>query len=61
MKLKKILRQQNISQADFARRMGVTRQAVHRWTKGNNYPGRLMMMKISVYLKVPIDKLFFED
>lgn len=61
MKLEKILKQQNISQADFARHIGVSRQAVNYWVKGKNYPSKKLIKMISAYLKVPIDKLFFDE
>jgi transcriptional regulator with XRE-family HTH domain len=59
--LEKILKQQNVTKSELARQLRVSRQRVNNWTRGKNYPARELIKLISAYLKVPIDKLFFEE
>ena len=60
-KLKKTLEQQGVAQSELARQMKVTRQAVNNWTRGISYPNMKLIKQVSDYLKVPIDKLFFDE
>ena len=59
--LEKTLKQQNITKSELARQINVSRQRVNNWTRGKNYPSRNLIRLISAYLKVPIDKLFFDE
>jgi len=59
--LKKTMKIQSVTQAEISRKMGVTKQAVNNWTRGISLPSPKYMKKLSDYLKVSIDKLFFND
>ena len=59
--LEKILKQQSVTKSELARQLNVSRQRVNNWTRGKNYPSRNLVKLISAYLKVPIDKLFFNE
>ncbi len=57
--LKKILQQQGVTQSELARQLNISRQRVNNWTRNINYPDIKHIKLVSIYLKVPIDKLFF--
>jgi DNA-binding XRE family transcriptional regulator len=59
--LNKTLKQQGVTQSELARQLKVTRQCVNNWTRGINLPNMKLIKLVSIYLKVPIDKLFFEE
>ena len=46
MKLADYLEQEAVSDAEFARLIGVKRQAVHRYRKGARFPDRRVLSKI---------------
>jgi len=58
--LKKTLQQQGITQTAFAKVMGCSKQAVNYWVNGKTMPSIKRMKKISLYLQVSIEKLFFK-
>jgi len=59
--LNEILYQKRITKAELARQLNVSPQRVNNWTQGKNYPRRKYIKLISVYLNIPIDKLFFNE
>jgi putative transcriptional regulator len=50
-----------ITQADLADQVGVTRQTIIAIEKGNYEPSVRLALKLSSILKVPVEKLFYED
>jgi transcriptional regulator with XRE-family HTH domain len=60
-KLKKVLEQQGVTQSELARQLKVSRQRVNRWVRGLNDPDKKQIPIISAYLKVSIEKLFFDE
>jgi len=46
MKLADYLEQEAVSDAEFARLIGVKRQAVHRYRRGTRFPDRKILSKI---------------
>jgi len=59
--LKKTMDQQGVTQSELARQLKVTRQCVNNWTRGINLPNMKIIKTVSIYLQVPIDKLFFGE
>lgn len=57
--LEEILYQKHISKAELARQLNVSPQRVNNWTQDKNYPQRKYMRLMSIYLNIPIEKLFF--
>ena len=45
--IKKIRKENNLTQADFAKDLGVTYQAVSKWENGKNIPDISILKKIS--------------
>lgn len=55
-KLREAIAEQNISQAEFARRIGTQSPQVTRWVKGYRRPNRLSRDAINRYFKTKIFK-----
>ncbi len=60
-KLKKILKDQNISFERAAREIGVSFQTIWKWMNGVHYPSLLAIIQLRKFIKkyeryVPIDK-----
>lgn len=56
-KLKEIRAKKGLSQAELAKRLGVTQQAVGRWERDKNLPDNDVLKKISSLFGVSIDFL----
>ena len=56
-KLKELRAKKGLSQAELAKRLGVTQQAVGRWERDKNLPDNDVLKKISVMFNVSIDYL----
>ena len=55
--IKKISKNNNLTQADFAKEMGVTYQAVSKWENGKNIPDIAILKEISNLFNVDIDEI----
>ena len=55
--IKKIRKDNNLTQADFAKEMGVTYQAVSKWENGKNIPDISILKKISNKYNIDINDL----
>ncbi|WP_261130775.1 helix-turn-helix transcriptional regulator [Bacillus sp. Marseille-Q3570] len=51
----------NVTQAELAEAVGVTRQTIAALEKGSYIPSLLLAMQISKYFKQPIEEIFFEE
>ena len=56
-KLRELRAKKELSQAELAKRLGVTQQAVGRWERDKNLPDNDVLKKISVMFNVSIDYL----
>lgn len=54
MRLKK-----QIGQTELAKRVGVSRQTIHAIETGKYVPSVLVALKISLVLRLPVEKLFY--
>ena len=54
----KYRKQQNISQKDFAQRLGVTQSRVSNWEHGTNSPDIEMLFEICNIFKIPINEIY---
>ncbi len=52
-----IIKEHNMSQAQLAQEMGVSRQAVHNWAHGLRVPQVKYMHSIAQVLDVPVEKI----
>ena len=57
MKLGKILQHKNVSQAELARWIGVSRVSVHFWVTGERKPSHDMLLAICKALNCTMDEL----
>lgn len=57
-KLKRKLKEKNISQSELARRIDVTDTTVSRYIKGDAYPRPLLLRRIANVLDCSIEDLF---
>ncbi len=55
--IKKIRKKNNLTQAQFAQRLGVTYQAVSKWENGKNIPDIALLKQISEMFNVNIDEI----
>ena len=55
--IKKIRKEKNLTQAEFAKEMGVTFQAVSKWENGKNIPDISILKKISNKYNIDINDL----
>jgi putative transcriptional regulator len=53
--------QLNLTQADLAETVGVTRQTIIAIEKGNYEPSVRLALKLARLLSVPVETLFYED
>ena len=60
-KLAKIRQQNNLTQEDFAKKIGITRQAVSRWEMGISAPASKTLIRISEEFNIPLDKIISDD
>ena len=56
-RLKELRAKKGLSQAELAKRLGVTQQAVGRWERDKNLPDNDILKKISVMFGVSLDYL----
>lgn len=56
-KLKELRANKGLSQAELAKRLGVTQQAVGRWERDKNLPDNDVLKKISAMFDVSLDYL----
>lgn len=59
--LYELRRRANLSQEDFAEKLGVSRQAVSKWERGEAYPDTDNLITISGMFGVTIDELLNSD
>ena len=59
--LYELRRQAGLSQEEFAERLGVSRQAVSKWERGEAYPDTENLITISEMFSVTIDELLRSD
>ena len=59
--LYELRRQHNLSQEEFAEKLGVSRQAVSKWERGEAYPDTENLIMISEMFSVTIDELLNSD
>ena len=59
--LKKIRKEQNLSQEDLAESLGVSRQSVSKWESGQAYPEMDKVLQICKMFDVSIDDLLNQD
>ena len=55
--IKEIRKKNNLTQAEFAERYGVTYQAVSKWENGKNIPDIMLLKQISEDFDTPIEAL----
>lgn len=55
--IKAIRKNNNLSQADLADKLGVTYQAVSKWENGKNLPDISILQQISKMFNVDIDEI----
>lgn len=58
--LKKAIREKGISQTYIAKKIGVNKQTITNWVKGNTYPDIKQAKIISEILDRSIDEIFFD-
>ncbi len=56
-KLRVLLKERGMRQADFAREMHMTRAAINGWTRGKRFPTIELAVQIADLLKVSMDEL----
>lgn len=49
----------NLTQADLAEKIGVSRQSINAIEKGKYVPSTLLALKMSKLFKMPVEELFF--
>ena len=55
--IKNLRKKNNLTQKEFAEKLGVTYQAVSKWENGKNLPDIVLLKEISKIFKVDIDEL----
>lgn len=60
-KIKQVREQQGLSQAAFAQKLHVTRQAVSNWENNHNLPDLAMLITIAQTFHVSLDSLILGD
>lgn len=58
--IKRLRRQNNITQRDLAEYMHISHQTVSRWENGSRVPDVYMLPKIAAFFGVSIDELFYD-
>jgi len=59
--LKKIRKENNLSQEELAEKLGVSRQSVSKWESGTSYPEMDKLLQIAKIFNVNIDELLNQD
>ena len=59
--LKKIRKENNLSQEQLAEKLGVSRQAVSKWESGISYPEMDKVMQICQLFNININELIHEN
>ena len=59
--LKKLRKDNNLSQEDLADKLGVSRQAISKWEMGDAYPEMDKIMQLSEMYNVSVDNLIHND
>ncbi|MHA7843878.1 MAG: helix-turn-helix transcriptional regulator [Winogradskyella sp.] len=49
----------NLTQADLAEKIGVSRQSINAIEKGKYVPSTLLALKMARLFKMPVEELFF--
>lgn len=49
----------NITQENLAQKLGVSRQTIIAIEKGNYTPSVLLALKITMFFKLPLEKVFY--
>lgn len=57
-KVFELRKEKNVTQEEFARVLGVSRQTIIAIEKGNYIPSLLLGMKIARFFKKPVDEIF---
>jgi putative transcriptional regulator len=58
----KVLRaQNNLTQEELAKKIGITRQALSNIENGKVIPSGKIVIKIANFFRIPAEKIFFED
>lgn len=58
----KLIKKNNWTQTEFAKKIGISRTSVSRWVKGDRGAGRTFISGIiRTFPDEPLDKLFFMD
>lgn len=60
-KLKILRKKESLTQEELGNKLFVTKQAVYKWEKGNNYPDIDNLKNLSHIFKVKLDDLLNED
>ena len=60
-KLKKLRKDNNLTQEEFAEKIFVTRTAVSKWETGNGYPSLESLKLIADLFQMKIDELLSDD
>ncbi|WP_414055586.1 helix-turn-helix domain-containing protein [Macrococcus equi] len=60
-KLKRLRKEQNLTQSELASELYVTRQAVSLWENNSSYPSIEVLIKISEKFDISLDTLLKED
>ena len=60
-KLVKLRKLKGLTQDDFAKAVGVSRQAVYKWESGQSYPEVSKLLEIKVLFEISIDDLLDEN
>jgi len=53
----KIRAERNLTQKDFAKKLKTQSSVVSNWECGRNKPNKVMLAKISIMTKIPVEKL----
>ena len=57
--IRKYRKEQNLTQEELAKRLGVTTPAVNKWEKGNTMPDISLLAPIARILRISVDELLF--
>lgn len=61
LRIRELREERNITQAELARRLGVSPAAVLFWEKGRNVPGAARLLHIAKILECKTDDLYREE
>ena len=59
--LKRLIKENNLSQEELAEKLGVSRQSVSKWESNSAYPEMDKLIQISNMFNVGIDELLNKD